>query len=349
MRKTELLSMRLARASLEKRHNIETERKERIFNEKLRTIGVDKEALDEQVKEKREQVEAAKKEQNAYDADMLHYGKVACILDSRQMKEKRALEKAIVAYRQKYQQPEDGQEYDLNDPGRVKKIEQSDAQMMPPGLVGEDPESKVRLQNQKEQLREWLTQQQTEQAVERHQQQLEEQRYDQSRVEMDNRVVQLQSLEIERRKAAAIATKDFNRSMAEEKQRQDKQINSRQSQFQGTPSTEAVPGLSPSSDRRTPPESLQQIIQIQKYQIEEKRRKELEKKQEEEWHDRVRLNSARTTLLIERQQARMNRQLRRDLDSANAQLAETHKQQKPDIKRGRIDDSFFSKFNTCSR
>lgn len=57
------------------------------------------------------------------------------------------------------------------------------------------------------------------------------------------------------------------------------------------------------------------------------KRKELEKKQEEEWHDRVRLNSARTTLLIERQQARMNRQLRRDLDSANAQLAETHKQQ----------------------
>lgn len=57
------------------------------------------------------------------------------------------------------------------------------------------------------------------------------------------------------------------------------------------------------------------------------KRKELEKKQEEERHDRVRLNSARATLLIERQQARMNRQLRRDLDSANAQLAETHKQQ----------------------
>lgn len=34
---------------------------------------------------------------------------------------------------------------------------------------------------------------------------------------MDNRVVQLQSLEIERRKAAAIATKDFNRSMVSER------------------------------------------------------------------------------------------------------------------------------------
>lgn len=107
------------------------------------------------------------------DADMLRYGKVACIVDSRQMKEKRALEKAVVAYRQQYQHPEDRREYDLNDPSRIKKVEQSDAQMMPPGLVGEDPESKIRQQNQREQLREWLTQQQTEQAAERHQQELE--------------------------------------------------------------------------------------------------------------------------------------------------------------------------------
>lgn len=33
----------------------------------------------------------------------------------------------------------------------------------------------------------------------------------------------------------------------------------------------AVPGLCPSSDRRTPPESLQQVVQFQKYQIEEKK------------------------------------------------------------------------------
>lgn len=65
------------------------------------------------------------------------------------------------------------------------------------------------------------------------------------------------------------------RAKAEEKRCQDKEINGRQSQFQGTPSTVAVPGLSPSSDRRTAPESLQQIIQIQKHQMEEKRVKKI--------------------------------------------------------------------------
>uniref|UniRef100_A0A4W6C0Z5 RIB43A domain with coiled-coils 2 n=1 Tax=Lates calcarifer TaxID=8187 RepID=A0A4W6C0Z5_LATCA len=113
--------------------------------------------------------------------------------------------------------------------------------------------------------------------------------------------------------------------------------------------TVGVPGLCPSSDRRAPLESTQQLIQFQKYQIEEKKRIELEKKQEEELHDRVRLESARAALLIERQHAKLNKQLRRHLDSTNVQLAQTHKQQKPDIERGCIDDSFFSKFNTCSR
>lgn len=351
MLNVELLSDRLARANVEKRRQKETERKERIFNDKLRTIGVDKEALDMQVKEKREQEAAAKKEQIAYDADVCRNSKVARILRNRQMKEKRALEKDIVTYRRQHQQPGELQEYDLNDSDRAKITDQSDAQMLPPGLVGEDPESKSRLQRQREQLREWLVQQQTAQATERHQQKLEEQQYYQSSVEMDNRAVQLQSLEMERRKAAAIATKHFNLAMAEEKHRREEERNDKQNNFQGTertPSMVAVPGLSPSSDRKALPESLQQIVQFQKYQIDEKRRNELEKKQEEEWHDRVRLNSTRTALLIERQQARLNRQLRRDLDSANAQLAEAHKQ-KPELKRGSIDDSFFSKFNTCSR
>lgn len=35
-----------------------------------------------------------------------------------------------------------------------------------------------------------------------------------------------------------------------------------------------VLGLCPSSDRRAPPESLQQVIQFQKYQIEEKKVKQ---------------------------------------------------------------------------
>ncbi|XP_028264264.1 RIB43A-like with coiled-coils protein 2 [Parambassis ranga] len=340
----ELPSERIARLNLEKRRNNEAERRERIFNEKVRTIGIDKDTLDMQVKEKKKQEEDMKKEEDACDADVLRDSKTARILQQRQVKEKREMEKDIVTFRRQYQQPEHRQEFDLNDPDRSKKTDQCDAQMMLPGLVGEEPESEIRLQRQKEQLREWLLQQQNDQAAERHQQKLEEQHCDQSRADMENEAMQLKILEMEKRKAAVIATKDYNLAMVEEKRRQQADVDT-----ECAPSVVGVLGLNPSSDRRLPPESPQQIVQFQKYQIDEKKRIEFEKKQEEERVVRFSLDLNRTALLRERQQARLKKQQRQHLDSTNVQLAQTHKQQDPDIKRGYIDDSFFSKFNTCSR
>ncbi|XP_069019697.1 RIB43A-like with coiled-coils protein 2 isoform X1 [Embiotoca jacksoni] len=346
MYNVDLPSDRVAKASVEKRRNTETERRGRIFNDKLRTIGVDKEALDAQVNEKKQQEDAAKKEQNAYDADTLHNSKVAGVLQSRQAKEKRALEKAIDAYRHRHQQPRP--KYGPNDPGGCGK---ADAQMMLSGrLAGEDAASESRLRRQREQLREWLVQQQADRAAERHQEKLEEQHYDRCRAEMDDKMEQLQRLQVERRKAADIATKDYNLAKIEEKRERDDEVNHPRGQPTGEdadPDTVGLPGLCPSKNRRAPPESLQQIIQFRKHQIEEKERIEFEKKQEEELCNRVRLDMVRAAVLRERQQARLNKQTRRQLDSSNVQLAETHKQ-KPD-QRGCFDESFFSQFNTCSR
>ncbi|XP_042352728.1 RIB43A-like with coiled-coils protein 2 [Plectropomus leopardus] len=355
----DLLADRIARTNLQKRRNRESERQDRIFNDKVRTIGVDKEALNMQINEKVKREQAAKEEQKTYDADMLHNSKVACLVHSRQVKEKREMEKAVVNFRNQYQQPWSQREFDLNDPDRCRKTDPGDVQMMLPGLVGEDPDSKSRQQRQKEQLREWLIQQQSERAAERHQQNLDEQRYNQSRVDMDNTALQLHCTEMEKRKAAAIATKEYNLAQIEEKrrnveERHDNRAGHLQELLTGADAEPTlcmvgVPGLCPSSDRRAPPESLQQISQFQKYQIEENKKLQLQKNKEEEQYDRVRLDSARAALLIERQQARLNKQLRQHLDSTNIKLAETHKQQKPDIERGCIEDSFFSKFNTCSR
>nr|XP_046250155.1 RIB43A-like with coiled-coils protein 2 isoform X2 [Scatophagus argus] len=328
-----------------------TDNKPRMMEQSVETCGlipdlVDKEALNMQIRQKKKQEEAAKEEQNAYDAEMLHNSKTAGLLHRRQVKEKHAMERAIVDYRHQNQQPWKQREYDLNDPDRCRKTERGDTQMMPPGLVGEDPDSKVRQQRQKEQLREWLIQQQGERAAERHQRKLEEQLYDQRRVEMNNQCLQLQNLELERRRAEAVATREYNLAKIEEK-RQQGQLEDLVNE--PTPDMVGGPIFCPGSDRRAPPESLQHTVQFQKYQIEEKKRMELEKKQEEEQLDRIRRDSARTALLIERQQARLNKQLRQHLDSTNNKLAQAQKEQKADIERGRIDDSFFSKFNTCSR
>lgn len=345
----ELLSDLMAKASVERRRNREAERRERIFNDKVRTTGVDKEALDMQVKEKKRQEEAEKEKQKTFEADMLHHNKAASLLHSRHMKEKRAMEKAVCSYRHQHQRP---------DPVRCGTTDPGEEQMMPLGLVGEDPDGEGRRRRQKEQLRGWLLQQQSERATERKQQKLEEQNYDQSRVDMDKQALQLQSIFTEMRKAAAVATKEYNLAKMEERRRLEwgRNANNRADHLQGQVtdghaerSMMGAPGLCPSSNRRAPPESPQQVVQFQKYQMEERKRMELEKKLEEEQHDRVRLDSARAALLIERRLAKQNKQLRRHMDSANIKLAEMHKQQQPDIERGCIDDSFFFKFNTCSR
>ncbi|KAM4618190.1 RIB43A-like with coiled-coils protein 2 [Polymixia lowei] len=323
-----------------------------------------------QVKEKKKKAEAEKESLNAYAADMVRNDKAAHLLDSRQVKEQRAMEKAIVNYRQNFQQPRYQRECDLNDPAHCKIADRDGAQMMLPGLAGEDPDSSARLKRQKEQFREWSVQQQRERTAARLQQKLEDEQYDQWRVSLDNKALQLQKIEEERRKAAALATKDYNLAKAAElKERHRRELehseednrteilNHLQAELidNGAGPNCAVPGmprLPPSLSQRVSFQDMQYILQFHKYQLEEKKRTELERNQEEEQQDRFRLDSARTALLLERRQARINRQLRRDLDRSNAKLAEAQKQQKKALEKEYVnipDDSYFSQFNTSSR
>lgn len=56
-------------------------------------------------------------------------------------------------------------------------------------------------------------------------------------------------------------------------------------------------------------------------------RMELERQREKERADLDQINLGRTALLLERKQGRMNKTLRQQLDSTNAQLAQIQKEQ----------------------
>ncbi|XP_036833910.1 RIB43A-like with coiled-coils protein 2 isoform X2 [Oncorhynchus mykiss] len=264
-----------------------------------------------------------------------------------------------------------------------------DGIQMLPGLVGEDPDSQGRLKKQQEQLREWSVQQQHELATARHQQRLEEQQYDQDRVDLDIQALQLQKIEEERRRSAALATKDFNLAKAAEnaekqwkKWQQEEEDNRTdilnqlqgellsKSQEQGI-SVLGLPHLRADSCKGLTNEQLQHVIDCHQQRIEEKsvhlphlsvclfclfwdvcveqskifsfdnltlleemgwiastmNADQAEQQKEALHHDRFCVTSARTALLLERRQARINKQLRRTLNSANAQLSEAHREQ----------------------
>ncbi|XP_061626071.1 RIB43A-like with coiled-coils protein 2 [Phyllopteryx taeniolatus] len=325
-------------ASIERRRNNERERKERIFNDKLRTIGIDKEGLDKQLDDKKKGKDAERLEQDTFEAQFLHNSKQAYLLQNKEEKERRAKEKTSLL--EQYERARQ-EELDRDDSEEVVE------HMMPPGMAGEDPDSESRICRQKEQLREWLLQQQTEQAVEKERQNMEKLDNEKFRVHMDNVALQLENTEMEMRKQNAVKMNEFNQAMAEERQRQERELKDDPREIQ--PSQVGVPGIFHSYDRRPRPESYQQMKKFWNLQVEEKMMTKLEGIREKQQYARWCSNTARTALIIQRQQERQKKELRQELDHNNSTTAEFDRRNRPDIKRGRIDESFFAMFNTCSR
>ncbi|KAG7258561.1 hypothetical protein CRUP_032310, partial [Coryphaenoides rupestris] len=76
------------------------------------------------------------------------------------------------------------------------------------------------------------------------------------------------------------------------------------------------------------------------------------RQQEDEQQRRQRLASARSALLLERQQSRVARLQRRELDHANDGLARARRQQQTALEKecgGGFDEDYFAKFNSGRR
>ncbi|XP_016399696.1 RIB43A-like with coiled-coils protein 2 [Sinocyclocheilus rhinocerous] len=367
MNQVELLSDRVAAVQLDRRRNRELQRRERIFDDNVRTIGVDKDALDHQVKELREKDQRQANEFKIYADELLCSDRVACVLEQRQKKDERLLNEAIVQFRQQFQQPASRREFDLNDPELLKKQE---GVRILPGLPGEDLAQKDRLRKQQEQLRAWTLQKQDE--LERAKQQLHQEmhQYDQSRLALDNRALELQKMEDQSKKATAIATKDFNLALAAEitnrhlQEHHEEEENNQTdilNQLNGDLLMEnpeqniSVLGLSRLRKdyyKGMSPKELQQYTQYQLQQAEDRKHAVMEQQEKELQEHHERMTSARAALLLERQHARINKELRRAMDNTNAQLAQTHDAQKKhlqDVYTNIPDERYFSQFNTSSR
>ncbi|XP_043084362.1 RIB43A-like with coiled-coils protein 2 isoform X2 [Puntigrus tetrazona] len=367
MNEVELLSDRVAAVQLERRRNRELQRRERIFSDKVRTIGVDKDALDHQVKELREKGQRQANEFKIYADELLCGDRVACVLEQRQKKDERLLNEAIVHFRQHFQQPASRREFDLNDPELLRKQE---GVRILPGLTGEDPAQKDRLRKQQEQLRAWSLQQQDE--LERAKQQLQQEmhQYDQSRLALDDQALELQKMEEQSKKAAAIATKDFNLILAaeianrrlqehheEEESNQTDILNQLNGDLLMENPEQNISVLGLSRLRREyykgmSPKELQQYTQYQLQQAEDKKRVVVKQREKELQEHQEHMTSARAALLLERRQARINKELRRAMDNTNAKLAQAHDAQKKhlqDVYTNIPDERYFSQFNTSSR
>ncbi|KAM8974529.1 RIB43A-like with coiled-coils protein 2 [Pelodytes ibericus] len=366
-------------ARLDCRRNAERQRQETVLNARTRSIGVDKQALDVQVHGKKIQKEIENKIQEQYDAQMIQHDKIACLLDERQKDDIKILNKAIDEFRLCFQKKEDRKEYDLYDPQALKKdlpsrLYDEDPRCSVSGaqvLMGEDLHLLNRKKDQQEQFREWSLQQQEERARALEDKKVADDLYDRMRTELDQKAMELQRMEDNAKKAVCSFTKDFNKAQAEEFTKRKELERNLEEHYNAVEICNLIEGdllsenpsqacsafgphrIVPDRWKGMSSEQREEIINIQQEQIQERMRLKEEERQRAAESDRQRVQAARAMLLLERQQKRQDRELRKAQDHINLQLAQAHKAQKiyyeKEVFTNNPTDLYFEQFNTTSR
>ncbi|XP_065838743.1 RIB43A-like with coiled-coils protein 2 [Oscarella lobularis] len=366
-------------AARERRRIAEEQRRSRIFDARVRQIGVDLDALSVQVKERRA-IESEEKYRNeAFASDMTRNDQIVQLLDARKETDMKKLNHALNDFRKTNQGFETRREFDLNDPESKKKDKPARVNDDDPRstvssiqkLQGEDLSHVDRVKMQQEQAREWYRQQIAEKEFLKQEQTFADRMYDKKALEMDQKAQELAEAEVQCRQAINLATKELNLALAQETeakrrlektQEEDNNFTELANHIQGDFLTEnpvgAQSALGPGrviSDRwkGMSPQQVAEIRQIQLMQMEEKERlKSLEKRKEIEYEQQA-LRTAHSGLLLERKVEKTKKQLARELMLENQKLAEEQKQKLEVLEKAvytnRPTDAYFAQFNTTTR
>ncbi|OXU28177.1 hypothetical protein TSAR_003628 [Trichomalopsis sarcophagae] len=233
-----------AAAAIERKRRIEEERKARIFNPRIRRIGIDKEYLDRQVEEKKRLQDLQREQECRLDEALLRNSQLAIVHEKRLDEERRKLNKELNTFRQTHQKPEFRRDFDLYDPELLKKSKPPGEDGVDPGLAsaqkfvpeylsnhkpvnrrfnpvrrfeGEDENLVARLREQREQMQSWIMQQVQERRLAEREKRDTEQAYQEALLSRDRRALALEHMELECRRRLSEATARFNRALAQEK------------------------------------------------------------------------------------------------------------------------------------
>ncbi|XP_037368259.1 RIB43A-like with coiled-coils protein 1 isoform X2 [Talpa occidentalis] len=355
-------------AAIEARRNREKERQTRFFNVRARVIGVDVEALNSQVEERKLREAAEQSKEAAYATSQMQYDLVAQMLEKEQAERTRRLAKKVQEFREQKQQLKNKHEFDFWDPDQVWNeflTHQGDSD----NHYGLDKATCQR--KEQEQLRYSLDKQVQEQQQARTDEKCADMLSEQLRLAMDIRATQLAKLEESCRVAMMSAMANANKAQAAEvaeRQRhehlhqQEANLTEIQNQINSDLLTEnpqaaqhaMVPHrVLPYCWKGMTPEQRAAISKDQEVQ---RREKEVQHQAEQaldvEWENQA-ICSAQAAMELEEQERELCAEFRRGLGSFNQQLAKEQKAQQnylnSIIYTNRPTAQYFLQFNTSSR
>lgn len=366
-------------AATERRRNREMQRQSRIFNARVRTIGIDLQALNEQVNDRTRREVEEQRRHEAFAADMKRNDKISVLLQRRQEHDIHELNKAVNEFRVLHQQADSRREFDLNDPDALRKdkparVSDDDPRCGVSSLqkfVGEDLNGKARQKLQQEQAREWIKQQTNELDQAKANQKYADHLFELKAREMDQRACELAQAEADCRRAINMATKDMNNALARERQAKEDAEKQQEQDDNFTEISNHVFGdmLTENPDmaqsafgphrvitdrwKGMSPAQLAEIRRIQQAQIEEKERLRQQEKQQEEEYNRLRLTQAKAGILAERSIERRKKEIEKDQANENRRLSSEQRAKMEyldkEVYTNNPTAAYFMQFNTTSR
>ncbi|XP_068819148.1 RIB43A-like with coiled-coils protein 1 [Capricornis sumatraensis] len=359
--------------------NQEKERQSRFFNVQTRVMGVDAEALNNQVEERKLQEATERSKKAAYGTNQVQYDLVAQMLQKEEAERARRLAKKVQKFREQRQQLKNRREFDFWDSNQLWRefpaypgdnapyYGQASLQC----FSGEDLERAACLRMQQEQFQYSLERQLQEQQQARVDENCTDMLDDQLRLAVDIRAAQLAKLEescrIAMMAAAANAKKAEAAKLAEwqrrEHQRQ-QEVNLVEVQNQ-IPSGQLAENPQVAQNPVAPhrvlpycwkgmtPEQRATIKKVQETQHHEKEaQRQAEQALDAKWESQA-INLAQAAMELEEQEKELCAEFRRGLGSFNQQLANEQKAQQNYLNSliytNQTTAQYYLQFNTNSR
>jgi len=378
MYKVEIVPEAIQEQAIQRRRKMEEERKKRFFNSKVRTMGIDVQKIEEQIKKRHEMREIEILRDKAFDDSLIQMGQVREMMEQKRQQIHKMQCQDLDDYRKNQQKFEFRREFDLNDPKRLYKdkparVGDDDPRKSVSGAQffgGEDLTEKDRIKRQKEQMRVWALQQMAEKAERRRMEIEADKNFEDFRLrcsaecrklqEEEKRIRDLQlseNVEYNRRLAELKRFKDYNDKIEDERQNMrqiDYQLNSSKyilkEENKINPYTHR---LRMDSYKGMTAEEIKAILDYQERQRQENHRKrELELENESKWYVRERVNGLASDLLSQEQE-RQRRELNKKITKENQEQALADKQRKEFYNKVLYTnvptDAFYDQFNTTSR
>ncbi|XP_063101986.1 RIB43A-like with coiled-coils protein 1 isoform X2 [Cavia porcellus] len=367
-------------AAIEARRNREKERHCRFFNVQNRVMGVDMEALNKQVEERKLQEATERKKEAAYGTKSVQYDLVVQMIEKEEAKRARRVAKKIQDFRQQKQEFKNRCAFELQDPAQFQGIsaplQQCPAYLSDSGpfcgpasmqcFLGEDLDRASVLRMQQQQFRYNLQRQLQEQQQVRAEEKYADMLSGQLHLAMDMQAAQMARLEESCRVAMMSARANVNKAQAaklaeqqhcEHQRQQEANLTDIQKQISSNLLTEnpqdAQHRVLPYCWKGMTPQQQDDIRKAQEAQCREKEaQRQAEQALDNKWASQT-VCLAQAALELEEQERELCAEFQRGLGSFNHQLAKDQQAQQnylnSVIYTNQPTAQYYLQFNTSSR